>query len=154
MKADFHIMSMNQNSSWPFSNGQIIYQTVSPQPQQTMDYFWTANVNSVLCLPPYQEMRVSKFGATHPLQAGFVRTFIEESKNQLADYRKTLPDGRGIHIREFSDCYVIHWDKICPLAKPIEHIQQDAPQYVPLLEAGIIFGALGAIVTVASLFDS
>jgi hypothetical protein len=106
-----------------------------------MDYFWAINVNSVLCLPPHQEMRVSKFSATHPLKVGFVRTYIEEPKNQMADYRMTLPDDRGIHVREFEDCYVIHWDKTCPLVNPIEHLNRDAPHVLGILAfVGIVGG--------------
>ncbi|MFI5449778.1 MAG: hypothetical protein ACHQ03_08455 [Candidatus Bathyarchaeia archaeon] len=139
---------MDWNSFEPSNNGQIIYQTVNPtsnvQPQ-AMDYFWTVNVNSVLLLQSHQKMTISKFGSTNPSKAGFVRTYIEESENQISDYRRTLPDGRGIHVREFSDCYVIHWDKVCPLVNPIEHINQDT-QYGPALSAlavgGIAFAAI------------
>lgn len=92
---------------------------------------------------------VPKYG-TNPLQAGFVRAFLEESHGQMADYRMTLPDGRGIHVREFSDCYTIHWDKACPLVNPIEHINQDAPQYGPILGALAVVGFIGGLMWLGS----
>jgi len=139
---------MDWNSFESSPKGQIIYQTVNTPGnlQLPMDYFWTANVNSVLLFPPHEKMIISKFGSTDPVKAGFVRTYLEESENQMSDFRRTLPDGRGIHIREFSDCFAIHWDKVCPLANPIEHINQDT-QYGPALSV-LAFGGI-ALVAIA-----
>ncbi len=128
---------MNQDWTWPQNTGG--------QPQQMMDHGWVAIVNSVrYTLPPHEEMRISKFGYTQPLQAGF-RTDVGEPKGQVADYRLQLSDGSGIHIVEFQDSYTVHWDKVDPSTNVVEHINQDAPQWGPVLglvAVGVILGGL------------
>ena len=136
---------------YPTNNGQIIYQTaVTTRPYESLDCFWRMNVDNMVFLQAHQEMRVPKFGSTNPLQAGFVQTYIEEAKGQIANYRMTLPDGRGIHLLEFLDCYMMHWDKKCPLLNPIEHIKEDAPQYAPVLAILAVAGIVGFAVLLAS----
>jgi hypothetical protein len=142
------------NTLYPNNASPIIYQTSIPdvniQPYDTLDYFWKPIVNGVLILQPYQKTTIPKFCSTNPSQAGFVRTYLEEHENQLADYRLTLPDGRGIHLREFADHYVMHWDKKCPLIDPIGHINQDAPQYGPILAILALAGIFGFTMLLAS----
>lgn len=50
-----------------------------------------------------------------------------EPKGQVADYRRALSDGRGIHIRVYSDHLTAHWDRKDPSTNPIGHLLQDAP---------------------------
>jgi len=128
---------MDQNWAWAQNTGG--------QPQQIMDYGWVTIVNSVrYTLLPHEEMEISKLGYTHPLQAGF-RLDVGEPKGQVADYRFQLSDGSGIHVVEFQDCYTVHWDKVDLLTNFVEHINQDAPQWGPVLGlvvGGLIFGGL------------
>jgi len=56
----------------------------------------------VLSLPPHYDIAAPKDGYAHPVQAGFVLS-SGEHKGQIADYRMTVSDGRGMHVLEFQD---------------------------------------------------
>ncbi len=108
-----------------------------------MDYAWNNLANYVLSMPAHYDVAVPKDIYVHPLQAGFGPR-LGEPKGQIADYGLTVSDGRGIHVLEFQDRYLIHWDIRDPVADPLGHIAQDAPQYGPVLGAlafaGLLFG--------------
>ena len=93
----------------------------------------------VLRFPPHYDLRFSKFTLPHPSQSGFVER-IGEPKGQLADYGVTVENGHGIHVLEFQDHYLVHWDEVDPTTNPIDHIIKDAPQYVPLMIIGFGVG--------------
>jgi len=65
-------------------------------------------------------------------------------EGQLADYRRLLSGGRGLHVKVFRNHYEAHIDEVHPDVNPIEHLRQDAP--------GVFIGggvALGAAVGAA-----
>lgn len=65
---------------------------------------------------------------------------------QVADFRKALPDGRGIHIRIYNNRATAHWDRIDPSRSLIGHLLADAPVPTILATAGIavLAGALSS----------
>ncbi len=89
---------------------------------------WNTIVQLVLKYPPHQDLKVDKSAVLHPLKEGFVRR-IGELQGQIADFGRRLPDGRGVHIREFDDHFLVHWDKVDP-SDPIGHLVQDAPHWI------------------------
>jgi hypothetical protein len=118
-----------------------------------MAWNWTGIINCVrMTLPAHQNLQVSKQPYVHPLQDGFALS-IGDSKDLVPHYRKSLSDGSGIHILEYSDCYLIHWDFVDAVTNPIGHIHQDAPQYVPLMNLAIGLGVLAIIVAGLSFLD-
>ena len=104
---------------------------------------WVNTIDYVLSFPPHYDLSFSKFELPHPAQSGFVLR-IGEQKGQIADYGTTVGDGHGIHILEFQDHYLVHWDEVDPSISPIDHIVKDAPQYIPLLVVlGLGIGLVG-----------
>lgn len=55
---------------------------------------------------------------------------------QVADYRKALPDGRGIHIRIYRNRATAHLDRRDPSVDLVGHLVQDAPVFTAALVAG------------------
>jgi len=111
-------------------------------------YSWKVVIPSVLANPPHQDLKVDKSIVVHPLKEGFVRR-VGELQGQLADYGKRLSDGKGIHIREYSDYFLIHWDKVDP-SDPVGHLIQDAPHWIII--SAIVLGT--ALVGLALSRDS
>jgi hypothetical protein len=114
-----------------------------------LDAAWAGVLNLVLTQPPHCDLVVPKDSYPHPLQAGFVQHF-GDPKGQIADYRVSLSDGRGIHISEFSDSYVVHWDIVDPLINPLGHIAQDAPHHGRALVALAFLALLAGIAWLGS----
>ena len=110
--------------------------------RDTLDESWRNILNYVLTLPAHQDIAISKHGSPHPLQVGFAFR-LGEARGQMADYGVTVSDGRGIHIMEYQDVYLLHWDKADPLTNPIGHILQDAPHYLRIL--GVLAAAFAGI---------
>ncbi len=53
-------------------------------------------------------------------------TMLGEKKGSKKQYRH----GK-LHIREYDDCYSVHYDKIDPHKDPFGHILVDASRYIP-----------------------
>lgn len=70
------------------------------------------------------DVKVSK-NISHPELAGFEKGG-GLPYGQLADYRMTLSDNTEIHIKEYSEYYLVHRDK-CTVNAPLGHLLQDAP---------------------------
>ena len=49
---------------------------------------------------------------------------------QDADFRLPVADGRGLHLKLYDDCYLMHWDEVAPSVNPVGHLVQDAPEVV------------------------
>jgi len=103
-------------------------------------YSWRIIIPKVLANPAHEDLKVDKSIVVHPLKEGFVSR-IGEIQGQKADYGKRLSDGKGIHVREYTDCFLVHWDVVDPSADPIGHILNDAPHW-------IFIGALALFVIV------
>ncbi|HKM76778.1 MAG TPA: hypothetical protein VJZ32_10195 [Candidatus Bathyarchaeia archaeon] len=106
-----------------------------------------------LSKPAHENTFIPKDTCVHPSQAGFVSS-LGDSEYSVPHYRLGLPDGSGIHVAEYSDGYLIHWDYVDPGINLVGHIQYDAPQYLPLLNAAISIGIVGVIVAGLSILDS
>ncbi len=73
------------------------------------DHFFVKSVTE--SLPSYFEERV-----------GFLK------KNLKKHWCYELPDGKSIHVKEYSSYYLVHWDSIDPNRKPLQHLIVDAPK--------------------------
>jgi hypothetical protein len=78
---------------------------------------------------------VDKISLPHPNYLGInIRRGLPAG--QWADYGIELPDGRGIHIKEYEDHYKVHWDRVAPSRSKIGHMIADAPY----LTTGVLAG--------------
>lgn len=70
-------------------------------------------------------------------------------KGQYADYRRALPDGRGIHVKLYDDHATAHLDRVDPSVNLIGHLLLDAPVFT--LFAGLALASIiGGTATVAT----
>jgi hypothetical protein len=100
---------------------------------------WNYVTIEVLRRPCHTDLKVKKTEIAHPSRCGFYLG-TGEPQGQGADYRKCLQDGKGLHIREYEEYYLIHWDKVDP-SNFIGHLIEDAPHWIPLIvSAFAIFG--------------
>jgi len=93
---------------------------------------WDNLIHHILRLPVHQDIAVSKSAILSPLEEGF-RVSIGEFKGQMADFRRPMPDGRSIHVKEFKKHFLAHWDFRDPSLDPLGHLVQDAPHILGLL---------------------
>jgi hypothetical protein len=89
-----------------------------------------------LQLPHQQDVWVPKENVLHPRAIGIPYTYFA--------YRKTIPDGRAIDIKEDGDYWRIHWDWHNPDTHLIEHGCDDAPGEL-LLVTSLGGAAIGAV---------
>lgn len=78
--------------------------------------------------PAHTDVILPKDGLPHPKRAGLAKK-AGVPHGQLADYRKTLPNGRSIHIREYQSYYKVHWDNHDPGTDLVGHLVHDAPEW-------------------------
>ena len=97
---------------------------------------WFSVEFNVLQNPCHTDLRIDKWEVPHPTIVGFQRS-TGEFQGQIADYRKSVSNGRSLHAREFHDHYLVHWDIVDPLKNPILHLLVDAPHLA------VIIGAIG-----------
>jgi len=90
---------------------------------------WFVYENRVLQRSVHEDIRIEKVQIERPSSAGFIES-IGDPQGQKNDYRKGLKDGRCLHIREYEDHFLLHWDKIDPIQNPIGHIITDAPHWI------------------------
>ena len=95
---------------------------------------WLKVEEHVLQLAHQQKVRVPKESVVHPQLAGIPYS--------CGAYRKTVPNGRAIDIKEVGDYFRVHWDYYNPSTHLIEHGLYDAPGEWLLATAGI-----GAVVS-------
>lgn len=109
---------------------------------------WSYIARVVLNLPEHTDRKVMKWSVPHPLEAGF-RKGHGDYAEQKGDYRLALLDGRGLHIKEYDNYYLIHWDRWDPSINPLGHIFEDAPHWLPVLGIGGILTTF----SIAALVD-
>mgnify|MGYP001773268492 CR=1 FL=1 len=103
---------------------------------------WSRIIHKVLRLPAHKDIVVEKSSTlVHPTLVGFRRS-IGEPHGQSADYRLRLYDGRSIHVREYSDHYRVHWDRVDPSVSIVAHLKHDAP-HIYMLLLGILSVSTG-----------
>jgi hypothetical protein len=91
----------------------------------------------VLSLPPRTDLAVAKAGVSQPEEWGFEKS-AGKPVGQLANYRLALEErDEGIHVKEYDDGYLVHWDEVDPSNGFLEHCLTDAPQET-FIAAGII----------------
>lgn len=73
----------------------------------------------------HEELRLEKVTGEELLALGYHRS-LGTPKGQKADYRKALDDGRGLHVRVYSDRATVHWDRTAPSVSPVGHLIDDA----------------------------
>ena len=92
---------------------------------------WWNIEREVLQLPVHTDLKISKWSVSHPRDSGFYPSTGE--RICTAHWRKRLYDNKGLHVCEFADHYLIHWDWIDPSANWIGHLILDAPHIaIPL----------------------
>jgi len=96
---------------------------------------WDGVIVRVLRERHHIDLRIDKDAVAHPTSAGFVY-HTGDPRGQHADYRRPLPDGKGIHVKEFADHYDVHWDKVDPTEDFLGHVLADAPHW--LLFGGVL----------------
>lgn len=90
---------------------------------------WDGIVTQVLREHPHVDLRIAKDTVAHPSDAGFV-CHTGDPRGQRADYRRPLPDGKGIHVKEFADHFEVHWDRVDPTEDFLGHVLVDAPHWL------------------------
>ena len=100
-------------------------------------------IKKVLSLPKHKDLKVAKQTISHPLTLGF-RKSIGDPTGQKADYRLILFDNRSIHIKEYDEYYLIHWDERDPDIDIIGHLIEDAPHWLCMFFLAFV-GFLGLI---------
>lgn len=103
---------------------------------------WNSITNFVLMRAPRDEIKVLKADIGLPVLEGF-QPATGTPRGQRADWRFTLPDCKDIHVVEFDDHYLVHWDEVAPSCDPVEHLRRDAPNWyrVGTTAAGAGIGA-------------
>jgi len=87
---------------------------------------WNDVIHHVLKLSVHKDVKVVKSTVLNPLKQGFTRS-LGDFRGQIADFRRPMPDGKSIHIQEFAEHFLVHWDWRDPSLDPIGHLVQDAP---------------------------
>jgi len=90
---------------------------------------WGAVVARVFRGRPHADLHVAKDAVPSPASAGFV-LHVGDPRGQRADYRRPFPDGTGVHVKEFSDRYEVHWDEVDPTEDFLGHVLADAPHWL------------------------
>ena len=100
---------------------------------------WDAIIRSAKRRPPHEDVRVEHFEV-----GGIPDDFYERPADydgQDADYGFPLDDGTGVHVKEYGDHYMVHWDRRDPRADPLGHLYKDSPKW---LVFGVVVGIAAA----------
>lgn len=97
---------------------------------------WDGIAERIRGVPAHVDFRIAKDAVPHPRTEGFVR-HTGDPRGQHADYRRPLPDGSGLHVKEYADRFDVHWDKVDPTESFLGHLVADAPHW-------FLFGGLAA----------
>lgn len=104
-------------------------------------YTWENVIDIVLTHPAHTEIIV-EFWMVPPLPNYFTSRPADAS-GQIDDYGVGLEDGKGIHVKQFENCWTIHWDKKDPNQDPLGHLYHDAPHWLAILGIGILVAGVG-----------
>lgn len=89
---------------------------------------WKAVALAALALPQHGKLVVPRDRVPHPKDAGLYLSVGLAQK--CRHYRKALPDGRGLHVHEYADCFVVHWDAVDPSVSVLRHFLEDVTRAV------------------------
>ena len=87
---------------------------------------WNGVVRVLRGYPPRTAMHISKGILPHPRTFGMTGS-IGMPEGQLADFRRVLANGQGLHVKDFGSHYEAHIDEVHPDVNAIEHLRRDAP---------------------------
>lgn len=105
---------------------------------------WKEFSDFILQYDAHQDIEFDKrFFRKEDLQA--LQSIWADSDGQKENYRISLPDGKGIHIKEYENTFKVHWDKSDPRTDPIGHLLKDAPHHIPTIGVGILLIAAAYI---------
>lgn len=109
---------------------------------------WDDVIRVITSLPPHRDLAVPKGLVPHPAASGFRRRRLAEPRGQRSDWEVVLGDGRSVHVREYGDYYLVHWDWASPSRSALKHLLYDAPHWLaPLFGFAVV--AVGAAAGVA-----
>ena len=91
-------------------------------------YSWEQVINEVLAQPKHTDIVVEKYRVP-PVPSDF-KSRPADDDVQIADYGLALEDDTGIHIKEYDDCYKVHWDTKDPSVDPLGHLFYDSPKWL------------------------
>jgi len=94
---------------------------------------WQLVFDEVLTLPPHENIEVGK--PNEPPENA--KLAIGTLRGQLADWEIPLTGGGRIHIVEFANRYLVHWDRKRPSRDPIGHLREDSPNMYNLVMTGM-----------------
>lgn len=86
---------------------------------------WVGVIMNVQRLPPHVDLFIRKSLNEDPKLFGFRKSLIAWKKGCISNWRLNLPNGRSIHIREYTDHFRIHWDFADPKRNPLKHFVYD-----------------------------
>ena len=98
-------------------------------------------INHILQLPAHTDIEVDGDSFNRKWLAKY-KSRIADYDGQSADYRISLKDGRGIHVKEYDGYYKVHWDYKDLATNPLGHLFYDAPHHI------ITIGVVATIVSV------
>lgn len=91
---------------------------------------WSQIVDHMLSLPKHTDVRIEKRDVA-PMPSCF-KPRLGIPVGQYADYGLALPDGRGIHLKEYDEYFDGHWDLYDPSVSAHKHLIFDAPKETAL----------------------
>jgi hypothetical protein len=90
------------------------------------DTAWKAVLEMVLCTPAHTDLSFPKLHLAHPsIVNGFVKHFGSLAGKR--HYRLPLSDGREVHVKEYAEMFMAHWDNFSAVRNPLGHLLKDAP---------------------------
>ncbi|MGC9072344.1 MAG: hypothetical protein ACP5HK_06625 [Acidilobus sp.] len=127
---------------------------------------WEDVIRVIASMPPHRDLAVLKGLVPHPSSCGFRRRLLAEPRGQRGDWELVVKDGRSVHVREYGQYYLVHWDRYSPSRSPLGHLTHDAPHWLAPILAGAAFaialllglparvGAAGALTVTSQLLSS
>lgn len=86
---------------------------------------WRVVREHVLLTDAGLNARFDKHMLPPPKEAGFRRSLGQDLRARK-HWRRALPNGAGLHVLEFDDHYLVHWDRFDPQAHLLGHLWHDA----------------------------
>ncbi len=105
-----------------------------------MSYEWGGVKSRLDKLGYHKDVVVSKTKVPPPNDYdGFVES-IGEPDLQKRDFRRRINGTECMHVKEYSDYYKVHRDRVDPKYDPIGHLIEDSPEVPAGLAAAILSG--------------
>ena len=100
---------------------------------------WRGVVRVLGQYAPRTTFRVEKGVLCHPRAAGMSPS-MGLPEGQIGDFRLALPNGGGLHVKDFGTHYEAHLDEVHPDVNLVEHLRKDAPGV--FIAGGVALGAV------------